>query len=1406
MFIEDIKNDFYNVLLGNRVLLLVHYDVDAICTCKILQGLFKCDNVSYTLVPVGGISELKQAYEENNEEIKYVVLINCGGTIDLVDILQPEEDVVFFVLDAHKPTDVCNVYSDGQVRLVYKDDEENIPNYDDIFRDDDEDENETQESGHEGLEAMVERRRERRAWEDRRNNLMFNYIQFSYYGKPSACIAVELAWRVSRCGWAAVWAASVAAAAQTALHSRTQAAALLDADSLHRHLPPEHSQTGARVCLEKDACLPLYRRWSLEAALRHAPALAPHLRLHTLAGHARLRQLLADCGIPLQQARQAYRSMDVELRHSLLTALETAAPKHKLPIPTHTTFLLQRPHSPTLAAMDDVYAIMGLIEHETTPKGEGFQLALSVLDIESGENESRRLGSLSAQRALEAVGRVVHATLSGKKLHLAGPFSYFIIPEGTPEAQVVKGPLWLGVAARWASAASGGARALVASAPHGDRACLLLGVPPRYSQEPRKSVHTHSPLWLVHTGDWGPRLPAAGRAAALLAGAAQVSTHTLAPVARTHWGLGTAPACCWACRRATRRSRASQYTHTRPCGSYTLGTGDRACLLLGVPPRYSQEPRKSVHTHSPLWLVHTGDWGPRLPAAGRAAALLAGAAQVSTHTLAPVARTHWGLGTAPACCWACRRATRRSRASQYTHTRPCGSYTLGTGDRACLLLGVPPRYSQEPRKSVHTHSPLWLVHTGDWGPRLPAAGRAAALLAGAAQVSTHTLAPVARTHWGLGTAPACCWACRRATRRSRASQYTHTRPCGSYTLGTGDRACLLLGVPPRYSQEPRKSVHTHSPLWLVHTGDWGPRLPAAGRAAALLAGAAQVSTHTLAPVARTHWGLGTAPACCWACRRATRRSRASQYTHTRPCGSYTLGTGDRACLLLGVPPRYSQEPRKSVHTHSPLWLVHTGDWGPRLPAAGRAAALLAGAAQVSTHTLAPVARPHWGLGTAPACCWGVPPRYSQEPRKSVHTHSPLWLVHTGDWGPRLPAAGRAAALLAGAAQVSTHTLAPVARTHWGLGTAPACCWACRRATRRSRASQYTHTRPCGSYTLGTGDRACLLLGVPPRYSQEPRKSVHTHSPLWLVHTGDWGPRLPAAGRAAALLAGAAQVSTHTLAPVARTHWGLGTAPACCWACRRATRRSRASQYTHTRPCGSYTLGTGDRACLLLGVPPRYSQEPRKSVHTHSPLWLVHTGDWGPRLPAAGRAAALLAGAAQVSTHTLAPVARTHWGLGTAPACCWACRRATRRSRASQYTHTRPCGSYTLGTGDRACLLLGVPPRYSQEPRKSVHTHSPLWLVHTGDWGPRLPAAGRAAALLAGAAQVSTHTLAPVARTHWGLGTAPACCWTFLFGAAFEQAANKCGASVSLNHVDSSIISVPIAQRAQFLDALTALLA
>jgi len=47
--------------------------------------------------------------------VKYVVLINCGGTLDIIEILEPEENITFFVVDSHRPTDICNIYSSSQV-------------------------------------------------------------------------------------------------------------------------------------------------------------------------------------------------------------------------------------------------------------------------------------------------------------------------------------------------------------------------------------------------------------------------------------------------------------------------------------------------------------------------------------------------------------------------------------------------------------------------------------------------------------------------------------------------------------------------------------------------------------------------------------------------------------------------------------------------------------------------------------------------------------------------------------------------------------------------------------------------------------------------------------------------------------------------------------------------------------------------------------------------------------------------------------------------------------------------------------------------------------------------------------------------------------------------------------------
>lgn len=50
----------------------------------------------------------------------YFILINCGANVDLLDILQPDEDSVFFVCDTHRPVNVVNVYNDTQVPSPFR--------------------------------------------------------------------------------------------------------------------------------------------------------------------------------------------------------------------------------------------------------------------------------------------------------------------------------------------------------------------------------------------------------------------------------------------------------------------------------------------------------------------------------------------------------------------------------------------------------------------------------------------------------------------------------------------------------------------------------------------------------------------------------------------------------------------------------------------------------------------------------------------------------------------------------------------------------------------------------------------------------------------------------------------------------------------------------------------------------------------------------------------------------------------------------------------------------------------------------------------------------------------------------------------------------------------------------------
>ena len=67
-----------------------------------------------------------------------MVLINCAGALNLLELLQPEtEETRFYIIDSRRPLHLDNVYNQDQVILVVREgDDLQVPEFDEIYSSD----------------------------------------------------------------------------------------------------------------------------------------------------------------------------------------------------------------------------------------------------------------------------------------------------------------------------------------------------------------------------------------------------------------------------------------------------------------------------------------------------------------------------------------------------------------------------------------------------------------------------------------------------------------------------------------------------------------------------------------------------------------------------------------------------------------------------------------------------------------------------------------------------------------------------------------------------------------------------------------------------------------------------------------------------------------------------------------------------------------------------------------------------------------------------------------------------------------------------------------------------------------------------------------------------------------------
>ena len=92
-----------------------------------MQALLKADEVQYTMIPVFSnkhvVQELNKLDAEQARFVRSVVLLNCGGRMDLTEVdMFKREQVNMYVIDSHRPIHHHNVNVDKKV-IVLQDEE-----------------------------------------------------------------------------------------------------------------------------------------------------------------------------------------------------------------------------------------------------------------------------------------------------------------------------------------------------------------------------------------------------------------------------------------------------------------------------------------------------------------------------------------------------------------------------------------------------------------------------------------------------------------------------------------------------------------------------------------------------------------------------------------------------------------------------------------------------------------------------------------------------------------------------------------------------------------------------------------------------------------------------------------------------------------------------------------------------------------------------------------------------------------------------------------------------------------------------------------------------------------------------------------------------------------------------------
>ncbi|GFY99387.1 cell division cycle 45 [Actinidia rufa] len=435
-------------------------DADSLCALKIIGHVLESDSVRYACYPVSTFKEIhKYAGPNLSDEPVTILLINWGCHRDLRKVLNLGSSAHVFVVDSHRPIHLHNLSdeNDRVVVLYTRDDEDQadlaydlrvpvsaLANASDLNSDDEgdndsesEDESESESEGEDGGGSQ---KRRRVSEENEKDPIkVFRKLKKEYYnmgtfhGKPSGCLMYDLSHSLRKNTNELLWLSCVALTDQFVHERLTNERYLAGVMELEQHINSSGNldavttvilkdgtkvlaPDSSRIAYEDEPKLMLLQEWNLFDSMLCSSYIATKLKTWSDNGMRKLMLLLARMGFPLQDCKQKFQYMNVEIKRKMKDEFEEFLPEYGLTDFYYRGFCLRHGYSSRLSAADVVYGVTALLESFVESDGscasKQFGVAYDALSL--SKLEKLEIGMRQAIKVQRAILRQGSAAITKK--------------------------------------------------------------------------------------------------------------------------------------------------------------------------------------------------------------------------------------------------------------------------------------------------------------------------------------------------------------------------------------------------------------------------------------------------------------------------------------------------------------------------------------------------------------------------------------------------------------------------------------------------------------------------------------------------------------------------------------------------------------------------------------------------------------------------------------------------------------------------------------------------------------------------------------------------------------------------------------------------------------------------------